>query len=467
MERAGEGCLALVVCWSPNGEHLGEVILVPSTGPSSGYVFGRSEAESLSEDRVHLTRRRPGSVETRPLEDPGFSPEELSLRADAGGIEVRALGQHQLITHDGQRVWQVYVARGQTLEISGRLLLLCVWQPLELPGAAPNVASHPFGRADPHGLVGESPAAWRLRERITFMAERRGHLLLLGASGTGKELAARALHALSPRRERALVARNAAVFPAGLVDAELFGNAPNYPNAGSPDRPGLIGQAHGSTLFLDEVGELPHELQAHLLRVLDSGGEYQRLGESRSRSADLRIVGATARAIDDLRLDFAARFRLRLELPPLDERRQDIPLIARQLLLDAVSDDPLVESLLGAEGGCFGVSLSLMRFLVTHQYRAHVRELDALLWRALGGGGIDLRAELAAPERPRSEAPRSERKPSRPPPTASEIVACLERHGGVRERAWRDLGLTSRHALKRLIRKYDLRAGQSSRDSES
>ena len=117
--------------------------------------------------------------------------------------------------------------------------------------------------------------------------------MLLGETGTGKELAARAVHRFSTRADRPLVARNAATMPAGLIDAELFGNARNYPNPGMAERPGLVGQADGGFLFLDEIGELPSELQAHLLRVLDAGGEYQRLGESRVRRSDFRLLAAT------------------------------------------------------------------------------------------------------------------------------------------------------------------------------
>src|SRR5262249_52388775 len=154
--------------------------------------------------------------------------------------------------------------------------------------------------------------AWELRREIALLGSSEEHVLILGESGSGKELVARALHASSRRSTKPLIARNAATFPAGLVDAELFGTAANYPNTGSPERPGLFGQARGSTLFLDEIGELPQDLQAHLLRVLDGAGEYQRLGESRSRTADVRLIGATNRSIDALKIDFAARFKLRL-----------------------------------------------------------------------------------------------------------------------------------------------------------
>jgi two-component system nitrogen regulation response regulator GlnG/two-component system response regulator HydG len=296
---------------------------------------------------------------------------------------------------------------------------------------------------------------------MAFVAPRDGHVLLLGESGTGKELVAQGIHALSSRGRRPIVARNAAVFPSGLIDAELFGNIANYPNAGSPERPGLIGQAQGSTLFLDEIGELPPELQSHLLRVLDAEGEYQRLGEARPRKADIRLIGATSRSPDLLRPDFAARFRLRLELPPLDERREDIAQIVHHLLHRAMKSDPRLSERVFArapDGSLVPrVTAALMRFLVTHHYTTNVRELDALLWRAIatGSGRLDVSEAVRAAAKT-AAVPSAAQKPTREPPTKEEILACLERHGGVQERAWRDLGLSSRYALKRLIRKYAL-----------
>src|SRR5262249_66785 len=162
-----------------------------------------------------------------------------------------------------------------------------------------------------------TPLAWALRDTVAFAARAEGHVLVRGESGSGKELCATAIHRLSTRGERALVARNAATFPAGLVDAELFGNAKNHPNPGTAEREGegLVGEGDGGTLFLDEIGELPAALQAHLLRVLDRNGEYQRLGESRVRRADLRVVAATNRGVAELKHDFAARFTLAVEIP--------------------------------------------------------------------------------------------------------------------------------------------------------
>src|SRR5262249_29404443 len=154
--------------------------------------------------------------------------------------------------------------------------------------------------------------------------------------------------------------------------AELFGNQANYPNSGSPERPGLLGQANGSTLFLDEIADLPQDLQSHLLRVLDSGGQYHRLGEARARRADVRVLGATGRSPDLLRQDFAARFKLRIDVPNLASRREDIPLIVRHLLstslLNAASEED------GGPPKPRRPSCGLMKELVLRTYRTNVRE---------------------------------------------------------------------------------------------
>ncbi len=130
-------------------------------------------------------------------------------------------------------------------------------------------------------------------------------MLLLGESGAGKELAARALHVLS-RRPGVMTSRNAATLPDSRGGRQLFGTPRTEPG-GMPERRGLIGEANGSTLFLDEIGELSQTMQAHLLRVLDHGGEYQRLGDSSRLFSDFRLIAATNRDPSTLKHDFLAR----------------------------------------------------------------------------------------------------------------------------------------------------------------
>jgi DNA-binding NtrC family response regulator len=439
--------LALVVVGCESApERLGEVLL-PGNEPA---WFGRTTEED-TEPRLDLLRQRPEeNAKTAPVDNPFLSRRHLSIAStDDNTLSVRCKGRVPLRV-DRTEFEELTVHPGDVFELKGLFSFLCVERPRRLERAP---AKHPFGCADEHGIVGESPAAWGLRAQAAFAAGRGAHVLITGPSGTGKELVARAIHAGSVRARRPLVARNAATFPSGLIDAELFGNLANYPNAGMPERPGLVGQADGSTLFLDEIGELPLDLQARLLRLLDSG-EYQRLGEARARVADFRLVAATHRAVTELKEDVAARLALRVHLPGLNERAEDIPLIARHLLQRiAARDAPIGERYLRGWNGRTGeprIAAPLMSALVRHQYSTHVRELEGLLWRSIqssSAGTLELTHEVRAHVQ---ECP-----PRRSPTkiTAEELRAALARHGGMKDRVWRELGLSSRHALLRLMKR--------------
>ncbi len=467
-----EGGPALVIVWSATEPaRVGEVLLPPARGEPG--VFGRGEAEGgaagdgSGEARVVLARQRPGATEaTRPLENPFLSRRHLRLRAEGDVVLVENLGKRPLLVGGRAAEGETAVAPGALLEVQGQLLFLCVRRPRTLPPAEHVKKLPPFGEPDEHGIVGESPAAWRLRYQCALVGSLSPHVLLLGESGTGKELAAQAIHAQSARRARKLVARNAATFPPGLVDAELFGNVANYPNAGMPDRPGVIGEAEGSTLFLDEIAELPVELQSHLLRVLDEAGEYHRLGEARRRQADLRVVAATNRPASSLKHDLAARLSLRIALPGLNDRREDVPLLARHLLQRrARKDAPIGARFFAGWDGRSGeprLAPALVRALVSHRYTTHVRELDALLLRSLvgsRGATLELTDEVEAEIDP--AAPERAGGAAQPPEwTAEQIRASLEKHRGVREKVWRELGMPNRYVLQRLMKKHDLGGGE-------
>jgi DNA-binding NtrC family response regulator len=455
--------VVLVLVWCPSEPaRVGQILVVPGGGREA--VFGRGgvgDADPTA--RVTLQRERPGTLDDAgPLRTVFVSRTQLSLRAHRDGVQVHNLGKRE-IEIDGQAVDTGVVRTGQTLHIKGQLVFYCMRR-ARLPAPAQAAAPlHAFGEADAVGIVGESPAAWQLRERVGFLGPRAPHVLILGDSGTGKELVAQALHALSPRARHKLIARNAATFPAGLIDAELFGNVAGYPNPGTPDRPGVIGLADGSTLFLDEIGELPGELQAHLLRFLDERGEYQRLGDARPRTADVRVVAATNRALGELKHDLAARLPLRVQVPSLNDRIEDVPLLMRHLLQTIAGRDPAIgERFFASWDGARGeprISAALTRALLEHRYTTHVRELESLLWCALSsstGGELDVSDELS--ERldvPADPAQASARREA----SADEIRRALDHHGGVREKVWRALGLPNRYVLQRLMKRYGLRAG--------
>ncbi len=466
--KPAEPHAGFVIVWAEDPSLVGA--FVPVTEDPS--ILGRvgEAAPSAEHARLVPVRQRPGANEPAPpLEDRALSREQLRISRRGDSLLVENVGRRELLDARGRVVKDVLVELGEVIEVRGHLLLLAVHRPPVLPSFT-NVSKkhHPFGEADAHGLVGESEPAWKLRDSAAFVASRTAHVLLLGESGTGKEIVARTIHERSPRAGKRLVSRNAATLPSGLIDAELFGHVANYPNVGMPERPGLIGDADGSTLFLDEIGELPHDLSTKLLRVLDEGGEYQRLGDSRSRSSKFRLVGATNRPVTALKADVAARFRLRISVPRLVERREDIPLLARHLLRRVALQDPAIgERFLEGWDGRTGkprISIELMKALVTHEYATNIRELDVLLWASLGsspGGVAELTPEVeselrAAPDDeqgPLSQKPRVDVRAL----TAEDVRAALERAGGVPDKAWRDLGLANRHVLKRLVKKFGLR----------
>jgi len=188
------------------------------------------------------------------------------------------------------------------------------------------------------GLVGDSPPMREVRRVIERAATSMLAVLVTGPSGSGKELAARALHQLGARSEAPFVSENCAALPASLIEAELFGARKGAYTGADRDREGLFERAHGGTLFLDEIGELPLDLQAKLLRVLETGS-VRRLGDDKVRQVDVRLVAATnrdlAREVNENRFRADLYYRLdglRVAMPSLAERPEDIPALVDHCL---------------------------------------------------------------------------------------------------------------------------------------
>jgi transcriptional regulator with GAF, ATPase, and Fis domain len=189
-----------------------------------------------------------------------------------------------------------------------------------------------------HGLITSAPAMRQAVDRLKRVAGTDATVLLSGETGTGKELAARAVHRLSTRASRPLISLNLAAVPAGLVAAELFGHEAGAFTGAAQRRIGRFEMADRGTLFLDEVAELTPEMQVALLRVVQEG-ELQRLGSHQTRAVDVRLIAATNASLDEAVAE--GRFRADLfyrlsvfpvHLPPLRERREDIPALAESLL---------------------------------------------------------------------------------------------------------------------------------------
>lgn len=227
------------------------------------------------------------------------------------------------------------------------------------------------------GLVGSSDALVRVRRDIRRFGPLPAPVLVTGPSGTGKELVANALHAVSPRSRKHIVATNAATFSPALIASELFGHVRGAFTGAHAAHRGLFEQADGGTLFLDEVAELPLELQAWLLRVLETG-EVRPLGAERSRLVDVRVIAATAVGLEmavrtgRFRSDLYWRLAvLTIAIPPLAARKDDIAPIATHLLRDVARDEP------------YTLSSEALQLLMLHDWPGNVRELRAVLTRAV------------------------------------------------------------------------------------
>jgi DNA-binding NtrC family response regulator len=246
-------------------------------------------------------------------------------------------------------------------------------------------------------IVGESAALMRLLEHVGRVAPTDSTVLLLGETGTGKELIARAIHARSARRERVMVKLNCAALPRELVESELFGHEKGAFTGATQQRQGRFELADGGTLFLDEVGELPLEAQAKLLRVLQDQ-EFERVGGTRSLRTDVRLIAATNRDLREqveagtFRSDLYYRLNVfPLAVPPLRERREDIPRLLRHFLRRAARR--LGKRLEDASPAC-------LEHVLAYDWPGNIRELENFVERAAilaEGPFIDLCTPAATP----------------------------------------------------------------------
>jgi two-component system response regulator AtoC len=312
-------------------------------------------------------------------------------------------------------------------------------------------------------IVAASPSMIAVLELLERAAEFKSTVLLTGESGTGKEVLARAIHAQSPRRDEAFVAVNCAAIPETLLESELFGHAKGAFTGADRARRGLFVEADGGTLFLDEIGELPSPLQAKLLRVLQEE-EVRPVGESKSRRVDVRVIAATAR---DLESDVAGgRFRedlfyrlnvVRVQVPPLRERREDTPLLLDHFLAR-------FRDLLGRP--VRALTDEALEKLLAYRWPGNVRELENVMERAVilaEGERIGLRELPANVVLPEGSGTREEAAPSdfslrsaRRSAETELIQRALRATGGNRTHAARLLQISHRALLYKL-KEYGIR----------
>jgi DNA-binding NtrC family response regulator len=319
-----------------------------------------------------------------------------------------------------------------------------------------------FHRQDALGdgsLIGDSPAMRDLAATIAQVARSSSsRVLLLGESGTGKTVAARALHALSPRAAGPFIEVNCASLPEQLIEAELFGAEKGSYTGAHQKRTGLVALADGGTLFLDEVGELPLAVQAKFLHFLEDG-LFRAIGASRALSADVRIVAATNRDLAEevaqgrFRKDLFYRLNvIQIALPPLRARAADVLALARRFAERYAAEEHVAPIRLSEE---------VERLFLAHAWPGNVRELRNLIerltilrpGRVIGAADLpdDLRGDAAA-------VGAGERAPIHSSMAEVEralLEKALAEAGGHKSRAAEILGI-SRHALKRRMQRLDM-----------
>ena len=289
-------------------------------------------------------------------------------------------------------------------------------------------------------IISKSPAMQRIFAMLPAVAESSSTVLIEGESGTGKEQVARALHALSPRRAGPLVTVNGGALPDTLLESELFGYKAGAFTDARKDKPGRFALADGGTIFLDEIGDISPALQVRLLRVLEQK-TYEPLGGTESVKADVRIVTASNRRLADLvkagtfRQDLYYRINIvRITLPPLRDRREDIPLLAEHFVAR-------FGRLRGKD--IEGLTPETLRIMMTHDYPGNVRELENIIEHAfiLCAGGVIHPQHL-----PESLRPADQSVPVAAPSTLHDLEAyvileTLRHHGWNRLAAAKALGI--------------------------
>jgi len=301
-------------------------------------------------------------------------------------------------------------------------------------------------------IVGRSPAMKRVYELVSQAAASDFHVIITGASGTGKELVARTIYELSRRSDNAFVAVNCSAIAESLFEREFFGHLKGSFTGADRKKPGFFDEAHRGTLFLDEVGELKPSMQVKLLRVLENG-EYIPVGGTKAKTADARIISATNQDLTAMVRQGAFRedlfYRIHvidIELPPLRERREDIPLLVESFMLRFAPD-----------GKSPRLTGKMLDTLSHYEWPGNVRELQNTIQRFLATHQITLPGKHSVPVTEENEAV----LPSDGLNGALDALECRLILDSLQKTMWNrgkaaDLLNISRWTLQRKMQKYQL-----------
>ncbi len=416
-----------------------DVVLEVVEGPATGQSH-RSEGDRLTIGSAALC--------DLVIDDPTVSRFHCEIQIGDDGARLRDTGSLNGSILDGVRVVEAFLRGGSTLRL-GRSALRFDFgtdrKPLRVSEA------REFGI-----LVGESIAMRQVFAVLERVAGSDATVLLEGVTGTGKTAAARSIHLESKRAGGPFVVLDCAAVPANLLEAELFGHERGAFTGADARRAGVFEEADGGTLFIDEIGELPAELQPKLLGVLE-GREVRRIGSGKTLPVDVRLVAATNR---DLRREInLGAFRpdlyyrlavVRVELPPLRQRAADLPAVAARILRGLGGDDRAITRFTGDE---------FVATLARHAWPGNVRELKNYLERCLvfeealpieetmsSSAALAVDASIPFSDAKRHALDHFERE---------YLVDLLRRHGGVVNEAAAAAGLDRTHVY-RLLRKHRL-----------
>lgn len=431
--------LTLTILWHPDRRRIG----------ASAPVLWNHAGEFELSRWAPLFRHGDGSEFS--LDERRISRSPLLLKRQPEGLSIQPPSTTMPVQVGAEQIESALTVNDQSLEAGvaiclGRRVVLCLHR------APPRRKHHPSHL----GLIGSGHRMQRVREQIRRAAQANASVLIRGESGTGKELVARAIHRLSGRSGRPMVSVNMATLGGELAAAELFGVRQGAYTGARTSRPGLICEADGSTLFMDEIGDASPPVQVMLLRVLEDG-RLRALGDSRERSVDVRFIAATDRALEaDAERPFNQPLRRRLEavcihLPPLRQRREDFG----ELLAGFVTE---AETELGSP---IRIPADLVCTLAAQPWTGNVRELRNFVTRLAihieADGNICWDGELLDHLHidPREEktgtAPTANRTRYRDPATVSEsdLLRALNDNGWRVMPAARSLGIsrTSMYAL--------------------